>query len=59
MILMEEDTVMTYSEVQEELSHIEVDMCELDPSGQLVRFTGIYQWRDGTFHTTPETPMVP
>jgi hypothetical protein len=28
--------------------------CELDNDGQLVFYTGVYQWSDNTFHDEPE-----
>jgi len=28
--------------------------CELDNEGQVVYYTGVYQWADGSFHDEPD-----
>jgi len=33
---------------------IRADDCELDNDGQLVFYTSVYQWEDGTLHDEPE-----
>jgi hypothetical protein len=51
-----------FEDVQEKLSHCEVDSCQASiQTGKLVYHTGIYKWRDGTFHDTMEEdlPFVP
>ena len=41
-------------DANEQLSHCEVDECQTDNEGQLVYYTGIYRWPDGTLHDEPE-----
>ncbi len=42
------------SDVQERLSHCEIDICKVAEDGQLVYYSGIYVWQDGTYHNNPE-----
>lgn len=41
-------------DVNEQLSHCESSNCEYDNQGQLVYYSGIYRWRDDTFHDQPD-----
>ena len=52
MALIEED------EVFEHLSLCEIDTCARDNQGQLVYYSGVFQWRDGSFHTEMECTCV-
>ncbi len=51
---MENDEKLSYQDVQDILANTEVSSCKVETSGQIVYYTGIYKWKDGTFHTTPE-----
>jgi hypothetical protein len=46
---------MDVGDVQEELSHCEIDSCTVAEDGQLIYRSKIYQWHDGTYHTEKET----
>jgi hypothetical protein len=37
---------------------VQVSDCERDNQGQLILYTGYYEWSDGNFRMTPE-PVVP
>jgi len=40
-----------HGDAEEQLSHCQVDSCQTDNDGQLVYYTGIYRWVNGTLHT--------
>lgn len=40
--------IYTKGEVAEELSRCEQSDCETDNAGQLIHYTGLYKWKDGT-----------
>lgn len=39
-----------HGDAEEQLSHCQVDSCQTDNAGQLVYYTGIYRYRDGSLH---------
>lgn len=53
---MENDEKLSFGDVQEKLSHGQVDSCGVEVTGELVYHTKIYLWSDKTFHTTQEQP---
>ncbi len=49
--------IIKQGDVQESLSHAEINSCEEDNQGQLVYYSGIFRWKDGTFHDEAEVEM--
>lgn len=47
-------TIYTKQEVKDHLVSCEYSDCARDNEGQLVFYTGIFEWEDGTFHDEPE-----
>ena len=41
-------------DIQERLDCIALHACCEDNEGQLVFYTGIFEWSDGTFHNKPQ-----
>lgn len=46
-------------EVNELLSHCEYNECEQDNHGQIIFYSGIFEWQDGTFHNLPDPSITP
>ena len=42
------------SVVNEQLSHCEYDNCEKSSNGEIIYYSRIYEWKDGTFHDEPD-----
>ena len=42
------------ADIKDTLSHCVMEDFEHDNDGQLVCYTGIYQWNDGTFRHSPD-----
>ena len=48
------DNVLNSEVIRKVMDSCKVDNCEKDNSGQLVFYTGIYRWNDGTLRSVPE-----
>jgi hypothetical protein len=49
---------LTLAEVREAFSRCDFDSCERDNQGQLLYYTGIYEWSNGSFHYEPEDDNI-
>jgi hypothetical protein len=41
-------------DINEQLSHCELADCDRDNQGQVVFYSGIFEWKDGSFHDEPD-----